>query len=62
MVGLPEHGHEPVMVGEVLEALALGPGQVVMDCTAGRGGHALEIAKRLGPGGCWWRWMWTRRT
>jgi 16S rRNA (cytosine1402-N4)-methyltransferase len=39
------------MVGEVLAALVPGAGQVVMDCTAGRGGHALEIAKRLSPGG-----------
>lgn len=51
MAELPEHGHEPVMVGEVLAALVPAAGQVVMDCTAGRGGHALEIAKRLSPGG-----------
>jgi 16S rRNA (cytosine1402-N4)-methyltransferase len=51
MLGMPEHGHEPVMVGEVMEALALEAGQVVMDCTAGRGGHALEMAKRVSPGG-----------
>ncbi|MGN6370221.1 MAG: 16S rRNA (cytosine(1402)-N(4))-methyltransferase RsmH [Phycisphaerae bacterium] len=48
---MPEHGHEPVMVGEVLTYLDVRPGEVVMDCTAGRGGHALEIAKRLSPGG-----------
>jgi 16S rRNA (cytosine1402-N4)-methyltransferase len=51
MLGMPEHGHEPVMVGEVLAALEPAAGEVVMDCTAGRGGHALEIAKRLSPGG-----------
>jgi 16S rRNA (cytosine1402-N4)-methyltransferase len=38
-------------VGEVLAALEPAAGEVVMDCTAGRGGHALEIAKRLSPGG-----------
>src|SRR4051812_18761098 len=51
MRGLPEHGHEPVMVGEVLGFLDPKPGQVMMDCTVGRGGHALEIARRLSPGG-----------
>ena len=51
MLGMPEHGHEPVMVGEVLTYLDVRPGQVVMDCTAGRGGHALKIAEKLSPGG-----------
>jgi 16S rRNA (cytosine1402-N4)-methyltransferase len=51
MLGMPEHGHDPVMVGDVLAALEPAAGEVVMDCTAGRGGHALEIAKRLSPGG-----------
>ncbi|HUO09238.1 MAG TPA: 16S rRNA (cytosine(1402)-N(4))-methyltransferase RsmH [Phycisphaerae bacterium] len=51
MLGMPEHGHEPVMVGEVLSFLDVKPGQVVMDCTAGRGGHALKIAEKLSPGG-----------
>jgi 16S rRNA (cytosine1402-N4)-methyltransferase len=48
---MPEHGHEPVMLGEVLAALEPRPGQTLMDCTAGRGGHALEIARKLSPGG-----------
>jgi 16S rRNA (cytosine1402-N4)-methyltransferase len=51
MLGMPEHGHEPVMVGEVLSFLDVKPGQVVMDCTAGRGGHALKIAEKLSPDG-----------
>jgi 16S rRNA (cytosine1402-N4)-methyltransferase len=51
MVGSPEHGHEPVLLGEVMEALGVQAGGVVMDCTVGRGGHALEIVKRLGLGG-----------
>src|SRR5579871_1799773 len=51
MLGMPEHGHEPVMVGEVLSYLDVKPGQTVMDCTAGRGGHALKIAEKLSPGG-----------
>ena len=51
MVGKPEHGHEPVMVAEVLRFLEVKPGEVVMDCTVGRGGHALKIAEKLSPGG-----------
>ncbi|HVX83382.1 MAG TPA: 16S rRNA (cytosine(1402)-N(4))-methyltransferase RsmH [Phycisphaerae bacterium] len=49
--GAGEHGHEPVMLGEVLAHLALKPGQRVMDCTAGRGGHAVELARAVSPGG-----------
>jgi 16S rRNA (cytosine1402-N4)-methyltransferase len=53
---MPEHGHDPVMVGEVLEALALADGgaatrRIIMDCTAGRGGHALRIAEALARAG-----------
>jgi 16S rRNA (cytosine1402-N4)-methyltransferase len=67
MVGLPEHGHEPVMVEEVLRLLgledkdpgradAMGPSGVsedregkpiYMDCTVGRGGHAVRMAQAL---------------
>jgi 16S rRNA (cytosine1402-N4)-methyltransferase len=39
------------MVREVLELLDVQSGQVIVDCTAGRGGHALEIARRLAQGG-----------
>ncbi|HEX4053032.1 MAG TPA: 16S rRNA (cytosine(1402)-N(4))-methyltransferase RsmH [Tepidisphaeraceae bacterium] len=48
---LPPSGHEPVMLQEVLEALSLRAGATVVDCTVGRGGHAMEIARRLGGGG-----------
>ena len=51
MLPIPEHGHEPVMVEEVLRFLDVKPGQVVMDCTVGRGGHAVRIARQLSPGG-----------
>ena len=50
MQGLPEHGHEPVMVAEVLRYLDLGvlkQGAAVMDCTMGRGGHAVRIAAEM---------------
>lgn len=43
--------HRPIMVAEVLQALALKPGDVVVDCTLGHGGHALEILPRILPDG-----------
>lgn len=51
MSGLPDHGHQPVMVAEVLGFLDLHAGQIIMDCTAGRGGHAVKIAEKIAPGG-----------
>lgn len=41
---LPEHGHDPVLPAEVVEFLRPGPGNVILDCTAGRGGHSLLFA------------------
>jgi len=48
---LPESGHDPVLMREVLQALALEEGKTVVDCTLGRGGHALEVGKLLGETG-----------
>ncbi|MDA0803614.1 MAG: 16S rRNA (cytosine(1402)-N(4))-methyltransferase RsmH [Planctomycetota bacterium] len=47
----PDHGHEPVLLASVLSMLAPASGQVAVDATAGRGGHAAAIARRLEPGG-----------
>jgi len=44
-------GHRPVMVKEVLEYLACGPGQVVVDATVGSGGHSAAILERIRPDG-----------
>jgi 16S rRNA (cytosine1402-N4)-methyltransferase len=43
--------HRPILVGEILEVLALKPGEVVVDCTLGFGGHAREMLARIVPGG-----------
>jgi 16S rRNA (cytosine1402-N4)-methyltransferase len=46
------HGeHRPVLLAEVLSALDLRPGQVVVDCTVGFGGHSAELLQRVGPTG-----------
>lgn len=43
--------HIPVLLDEVLQALNVGPGSVVVDATYGRGGHAEAIVNRLGESG-----------
>jgi 16S rRNA (cytosine1402-N4)-methyltransferase len=40
------HGHEPVMVEEVLQHLDPQPGDLAVDCTLGRGGHASLLLER----------------
>lgn len=47
----PAGSHRPIMVAEILDALALQPGAVVVDCTLGFGGHAGEMLAHLAPGG-----------
>lgn len=49
MTGQP-HGHVPVLGPEVVRDLAPQPGDAVIDCTAGRGGHAELIARTMGSG------------
>jgi len=43
--------HEPVLLPEVLEDLAVRPGQVVVDGTVGGGGHTQALCERVGPSG-----------
>lgn len=47
----PAGTHIPVMLQEVLAALEPLAGAKVLDCTLGWGGHAEELARRVGPGG-----------
>jgi len=43
--------HVPVLATELLDVLDPHPGETTIDCTFGGGGHAQEIAERLGSGG-----------
>ncbi len=43
--------HTPVLAGELIELTDPRPGEVVVDCTFGGGGHARLIADRIGPSG-----------
>jgi 16S rRNA (cytosine1402-N4)-methyltransferase len=43
--------HRPVLVDEVIEALAPAEGAILADGTVGAGGHAAELARRVGPSG-----------
>ncbi len=43
--------HIPVMLKEALDYLKLKPGQVIVDATAGTGGHSLKILEKISPEG-----------
>ncbi len=47
----PAGTHVPVLLREVMECLRPQPGEAVVDCTLGYGGHAAEFLKRIGPTG-----------
>ncbi|MPM14950.1 Ribosomal RNA small subunit methyltransferase H [bioreactor metagenome] len=46
-----EYSHAPVLLRECIEGLAIKPDGIYVDGTLGRGGHSLEIVKRLSPKG-----------
>ncbi len=47
----PAGTHVPILVEEVMACLRPAPGEVVVDCTVGYGGHAREFIKRIAPEG-----------
>lgn len=47
----PAGMHVPIMLPEILEALAVQLGMKVVDCTLGYGGHASALLKASQPGG-----------
>ena len=46
-----ETRHIPVMLDAVLDVINPQPGQRIVDCTVGLGGHATELLRRIQPGG-----------
>ena len=44
-------GHIPVLVEPILQLLDPQAGQLVLDCTIGRGGHGEQLIPRIAPGG-----------
>ncbi len=47
----PVGTHRPIMITEIITALAPKPGEIAVDCTLGYGGHAQEILKHILPSG-----------
>jgi 16S rRNA (cytosine1402-N4)-methyltransferase len=47
----PAGSHRPICVPEIMEVLAPQAGETAVDATLGYGGHALELARALLPGG-----------
>lgn len=47
----PAGTHVPILVEEVIECLRPAPGEIVVDCTVGYGGHARQFLKHIGPSG-----------
>jgi 16S rRNA (cytosine1402-N4)-methyltransferase len=51
MYRVDESGHVPVLFRETLKCLAARTGDVYVDLTAGRGGHAAAVARLVAPSG-----------
>ena len=47
----PAGTHVPILLAELLDCLAPAPGETVVDCTLGYGGHARGFLERIGPAG-----------
>ncbi len=47
----PAGSHIPVLTEMVIACLKPKPGEIVVDCTVGYGGHAAEFIKHIGPAG-----------
>lgn len=47
----PAGSHRPVLLAEVLAALAPRPGGVIVDCTTGYAGHSVEFLRAVQPDG-----------
>lgn len=47
----PAGSHRPIMVNEILAVLKPGPGDCIVDCTLGYGGHAMHLLQAAQPGG-----------
>ncbi len=47
----PAGSHIPVLTEEVLTCLIPKPGETIVDCTVGYGGHASEFIRHIGPTG-----------
>ncbi len=48
---VPDSGHQPVLADELVELLDPRPGDRVVDCTFGAGGHAARVAALIGEEG-----------
>ena len=51
---MPVHNdakHIPVLLAETMRLLDPSPGEIVVDCTVGQGGHSLALAAAVKPDG-----------